>query len=482
MTDKKRAGLRRKLQESRYRLLTRAPELAYPLIRMYFVAINGIYHMSVNGSCFYFDAAWLDKLTPWSLDYALCHQLMHMKLGHLNRSRLYKGDRFHYACNIIVNAHLVEYGFIEDKLPGIGELRRQTLFPRVSGHGLAPLEAYKMSPFDPAALNKNQQSRIKIDSDFWWDYPDDRGESGILVLGPDDPAPEDLKLAHRIRGEIEYYIKNYISSENTLPIRGKKVKGGGDSYIKHDPDTEAGNRDFETEDKETDIDFDDFTTEYIESAPKNLKATVEDIRSLKSRNEDNGDSSPMTERAVREIRRIPKDWRAILNHFIMDETRDYDFTPPDRRMQELDFFLPDFNETTTPRLNVLFMVDISGSLKDKEVAMAVTELQAAIDQFGGMLHGTIGFFDTKVRKVFPIRAAQNLWQMVPSSGGGTDFECIFDYVRDEMADRPPSEIVIMTDGKADFPDYAKTQGIPVLWLLTSNWIRIPWGRAAYFRH
>ena len=56
----------------------------------------------------------------------------------------------------------------------------------------------------------------------------------------------------------------------------------------------------------------------------------------------------------------------------MDETRDYSFTPPDRRLQDLDFFLPDYNESETPRLHVLFMVDISASLKDQEVAMALS--------------------------------------------------------------------------------------------------------------
>jgi len=54
-------------------------------------------------------------------------------------------------------------------------------------------------------------------------------------------------------------------------------------------------------------------------------------------------------------------------------------------------------------------------------------------------------------------------------------------VKKKMALDPPSEIVIMTDGKADFPDYSDTMGIPVLWLLTTNRVRIPWGQAAYFR-
>ena len=71
--------------------------------------------------------------------------------------------------------------------------------------------------------------------------------------------------------------------------------------------------------------------------------------------------------------------------------------------------------------------------------------------------------------------------MRSDSGGGTSFQCIFDYVREHMSDNVPSEIVIMTDGKSDFPEYEASSGIPVLWLLTNNRVRIPWGQAAYFR-
>ena len=120
-------------------------------------------------------------------------------------------------------------------------------------------------------------------------------------------------------------------------------------------------------------------------------------------------------------------------------------------------------------------------LKDQEVAMAAAEICAAIEQFGGMLSGSIGFFDSEVRRVVPITSAENLLQLKPYSGGGTSFQCIFDYVREHMSDNVPSEIVIMTDGKSDFPEYEASSGIPVLWLLTNNRVRIPWGQAAYFR-
>ena len=50
MTDKRINKLKRKLQEARYRLLTREPELAAPLVEMLFVTNVDVRRMSTNGS------------------------------------------------------------------------------------------------------------------------------------------------------------------------------------------------------------------------------------------------------------------------------------------------------------------------------------------------------------------------------------------------------------------------------------------------
>ena len=454
MTQKRIKKLKRKLQEARYRLLTRAPELAAPLMTMLFVANGNVRRMSTNGSCIYFDAAWLEKLCDDSLDFALCHQLLHIQLGHLSRPQFYKGDRFHLACNIIVNSTLIPYGFTDEKLPGIGEIRRETFLPKLEGRGLTPYEAFRMTPLDPSTLREPQRRNLLLDSDEWWDRPRARVEDGVLILSPDDPDPDDLIPSERIRGIIERVLQSF--RRQIMP---------------EVPRPEAGEAD----------ESEDLIFQYTARPNPNLKETIRDLRGSRDRDAEMYGDSGLCERVLRQADIPTHDWRSLLNHFIMEETRDYSFTPPDRRLQDLDFFLPDYNESETPRLNVLFMVDISASLKDEDVAMAAAEICAAIEQFGGMLHGSIGFFDSKVRRVVPITSVENLLKLTPYSGGGTSFSCIFDYVREKMADQVPSEIVVMTDGKGDFPEYEASAGIPVLWLLTTNRVRVPWGQAACFR-
>ena len=213
MTDKRINKLKRKLQEARYRLLTREPELAAQLVEMLFVANVDVRRMSTNGSCIYFDASWLEKLGDNSLDFALCHQLMHIRLGHLSRPQFYKGDRFHFACNIVVNSSLIRYGFTDDKLPGIGEIHHETFYPKVEGCELTPYEAFQMTPLDPSTLSEAQRRNLLLDSDEWWDKPNARTEDGVLILSPDDPDPDDLIPSERIRGIIERVCKGFRKQE-----------------------------------------------------------------------------------------------------------------------------------------------------------------------------------------------------------------------------------------------------------------------------
>ena len=62
------------------------------------------------------------------------------------------------------------------------------------------------------------------------------------------------------------------------------------------------------------------------------------------------------------------------------------------------------------------MVAIPVSLKDQEVAMSTAEICAAIEQFGGMLNGFVGFFDSEVRRVILITSAGNRLKLTPYSG------------------------------------------------------------------
>ena len=170
---------------------------------------------------------------------------------------------------------------------------------------------------------------------------------------------------------------------------------------------------------------------------------------------------------LEELRRPKHDWRTILNNFIQEEVNDYSFSPPDRRY-EGDFFLPDFNDTDVSVKNILFMVDTSGSMSLPMVKDMYAEIFGAIEQFGGKLSGWLGFFDDKVVPPQPFCSISEFKLIKPKGGGGTEFDIIFDYVKENMQDNMPEAIVILTDGYASFPPEKAAMGIPVLWVINTD--------------
>ena len=185
----------------------------------------------------------------------------------------------------------------------------------------------------------------------------------------------------------------------------------------------------------------------------------------------------MAQRLLGELEPPQTDWRTILNEFVQEDVVDYSFTPPDRRFDGGDFFLPDFNEKDDKIENILFMVDTSGSMSDKMITAAYSEVKGALDQFDGKLKGWLGFFDAAVEPPKPFESDEELSIIRPKGGGGTDFNVIFRYVNDEMEEAPAS-IIVLTDGYAPFPPEQMAAGIPTLWLINNEDITPPWGKIA----
>ncbi len=183
-------------------------------------------------------------------------------------------------------------------------------------------------------------------------------------------------------------------------------------------------------------------------------------------------------RYLEQLKHPQIDWRTVLEEFIQEEINDYSFCPPDRRFDDCPFFLPDFNEKDYVVKKILFMIDTSGSMSDKEVTTCYSEIKGAIDQFNGKLEGWLGFFDAVVVEPKEFADEDEFRMIRPEGGGGTSFKIIFEYIRDFMADDPPVSVIILTDGYAPFPDISAAMDIPVLWVLTSEDVQPPWGKTA----
>ena len=213
-----------------------------------------------------------------------------------------------------------------------------------------------------------------------------------------------------------------------------------------------------------------------------VKQLAETCEAVKIRDPSNsrGLLPAFAKRMLDELKEPQTDWRAILNEFVQMEINDYSFSPPDRRFQDSPFFLPDFNEwgESDKVSDILFMMDTSASISDKMMTAAYSEVKGAIDQFDGNLKGWLGFFDAAVYEPVPFESVDELLDIRPAGGGGTDFQIVFEYVHKHMEDDPPACIIILTDGYAPFPQEHLAKGIPVLWLINNDKVEPPWGKVA----
>jgi predicted metal-dependent peptidase len=185
------------------------------------------------------------------------------------------------------------------------------------------------------------------------------------------------------------------------------------------------------------------------------------------------------ERMLRELREPQIDWRIILNDFVQEEIADYTFTPPDRRFDDLGFFLPDFSERNHTVKDLLFYVDTSGSIRDRELVAAFSEIAGAIEQFEGKLSGKLSFFDVKVSEPIPFETVADILKIRPRGGGGTNFHAVFAQLGKVITGgEVPSCAIILTDGKAIFPREPAAHGVPVLWIINNKTADPPWGKVA----
>lgn len=422
MTQQRKLRLKHKIQDSRGRLMESHPFFALLLMYLKFVAVPGMKKMSTNGRCIYFSPEFVDKLYQYELDYILCHQIMHIIYGHIWRPIDREGDNYHFACDILININLYNCGFTKERYPHLGELHLKIPGESINPTNMSAEEIFEILPYNLYMFDNRIRNKFLMDNDFWWSRKDDFGNSGEIII-------------------------DIAEMDGILRASSKAERGSSD-------------------------DGDELRQEWKGRAASAAKSMSETGSNSKGA----GDVPDFAKRMIEKMKEPTIDWKKILNNFVQEQTCDYSFSPPDRRFSDTGFFLPDFNEKDFVSKEVLFMVDTSGSVKDKDLAIVYSEIKGAIEQFGGKLTGKLGFFDADVTPPLPFENVNDLMRIIPYGGGGTDFRVIFEYIRRNHLEELPACIVIFTDGDGPYPEESEAMGIPVLWIINNFEITPPWGK------
>lgn len=162
-------------------------------------------------------------------------------------------------------------------------------------------------------------------------------------------------------------------------------------------------------------------------------------------------------------------WRSMLSRFMSSAARiDYNLTRPSQR-REGDAILPSLH---TRQIDVAVAIDTSGSIRQEELDVFLTELNAIKGSMNARI--TLLACDAELDKNCPwIFEPWDPMKFPPqlSGGGTTDFNPVFDWLTASIM--RPDLLIYFTDGKGHFPDTPPS--LPVLWLVKGG-AAVPWGQ------
>ena len=150
------------------------------------------------------------------------------------------------------------------------------------------------------------------------------------------------------------------------------------------------------------------------------------------------------ERLVRQATNPIMPWRELLQTNLTSAIRnDYSWTRPSRRSWHMDAIMPGM--TPGEEIDVTIAIDMSGSISDKQAQQFLGEIAGMMDSFDGYkVHVFCFDTDTYNPKDYDSENMESIADYEPMGGGGTDFDCIFDYLRSNAIS--PKRLVVFTDG------------------------------------
>ena len=154
-------------------------------------------------------------------------------------------------------------------------------------------------------------------------------------------------------------------------------------------------------------------------------------------------------------------WRELIQTNLISAIRaDYSWMRPSRRGWHMDAIMPGM--TPGEEIDVVVSLDMSGSISDKQAQAFLGEIAGMMDAFDGYkVH--VFCFDTKTYNPqdFHSENMDSIEEYEPQGGGGTDFDCIFEYLKENAIE--PKRLIVFTDGYPcgswGDPDYCDTTWI-----------------------
>ena len=157
-----------------------------------------------------------------------------------------------------------------------------------------------------------------------------------------------------------------------------------------------------------------------------------------------GNAPAAIKRLIKDLTESKVDWREVLRQNIQSIVRnDYSFQRYNRKSAHSGAVLPGLNNDET--VEVAVAIDMSGSISEKEARAFLSEVKGIMDQYADYKIYLFSY-DTEVYNPVTITSdtAHEFEEYVPVGGGGTDFDCIYEHLKDVGI--VPKKLINFTDG------------------------------------
>ena len=167
------------------------------------------------------------------------------------------------------------------------------------------------------------------------------------------------------------------------------------------------------------------------------------------------------ERLIKQATSPVMPWRELIQTNLTSAIRtDYSWMRPSRRGWHMDAIMPGM--TPGEEIDVVVSIDMSGSISNKQAQQFLGEIGGMMDSFDGYkVHVFCFDTDTYNPQDFSSENMESIEEYQPMGGGGTDFDAIFRYLKDNAID--PKRLIVFTDGYPcgswGDPDYCDTTWI-----------------------
>lgn len=379
---------------------------------------------------FYYNPAYIDKLSLSQTEFILAHEALHCALTHFVRRGHRIQRKWDLACDFAINPILMNDG----------------LQP--------PPEAVVLNQFDNMSAEEIYPCLDdNLDSETLDQHLYDNDAEGSQSGKSQEPPPEDTQRDK----------KDKPTDSGGAQPKDQPQQGQGSGAKPNPQQGQSGQKSGEDE-QNGELPVPLTSQEREELAQKWQQYLASAAQQAQQAGKLGGAMARMVDAWLEP--KLP--WRSLLAHYFFDQARnDYNYMRPSRR--EGDMILPSLKSS---QCDLVVAIDTSGSIGEEELSEFLSEINAIKGALPVRI--TLLACDAKLAEDGP-------WVFEPweefrlprafQGGGGTDFAPVFEWV--EQENLRPDALVYFTDADADFPPVAPPY--PVIWLVKGK-RPVPWGR------